>query len=112
MEKAGSTTFKIVDLKSNSSFVVDNKDFLTSFQEKQMSFQPDFILEYAQYLGDHFKSQGHKNVGVFAESYVALNGRLSEKYIDEAVDLFQQKESFKHKKWILPFSSEIKIKGI
>jgi hypothetical protein len=51
-------------------------------------------------------------VGVFAESYVALNGRLSTRFIDKKVDLYQQKASFKHKKWILPFQSEIKIKGI
>ncbi len=112
MEKAGSTNFKIVNHKTGNFFMVDNTDFLTSFQEKQMSFQPDFILEYAHFLGDHFKNQGHKNIGVYAESYVALNGRLSTKFIDATVDLYQEKESFKHKKWILPFTSEIKIKGI
>jgi hypothetical protein len=112
MEKAGSTNFKIVNLDSGSQFRVNNTDFLTPFQEKQMSYQPDFILEYAHFLGDHFTKQGHKNVGVFATSYVALNGRLSTRFVDDKVDLYQQKASFKHKKWILPFQSEIKIKGI
>lgn len=112
MEKAGSTNFKIVDKKTGAFFMVNNADFLTSYQEKQMSFQPDFILEYAHFLGDHFTKQGHKNVAVFAESYVALNGRLSSRFVDETVDLYQQKETFKHKEWIVPFSSEIKIKGI
>jgi hypothetical protein len=112
MEKAGSTNFKIVNLDSGASFRVNNTDFLTSFQEKQMSYQPDFILEYAHFLGDHFTKQGHNNVGVFATSYVALNGRLSARFINEKVDLYQQKFSFTHKKWILPFQSQIKIKGI
>ncbi|TXD52145.1 MULTISPECIES: HTTM domain-containing protein [unclassified Polaribacter] len=112
MEKAGYTNFKIVDVKNGTSFMVDNSDFLTAFQEKQMSHQPDFILEYAHFLGNHFAKQGHKNIGVFTESYVALNGRLSSVFIDPKVDLYQQKESFKHKDWIVPFSSEIKIKGI
>tara|TARA_B110000240_G_scaffold198133_1_gene256668 strand:+ start:1364 stop:2734 length:1371 start_codon:yes stop_codon:yes gene_type:complete len=112
MEKAGYTNFKIVDLKKGTFFMVDNSDFLTAFQEKQMSHQPDFILEYAHFLGDHFAQQGHKNIGVFTESYVALNGRLSSVFIDPKVDLYQQKESFKHKDWIVPFLSEIKIKGI
>jgi hypothetical protein len=112
MEKAGSTNFKIVNLDTGAYFRVHNTDFLTAFQEKQMSYQPDFILEYAHFLGDHFTKQGHKNVGVFAESYVALNGRLSTRFIDKKVDLYQQKASFKHKNWILPFKSEIKIKGI
>ena len=108
MEKAGHTTFKIVDAKSGQSFYVQNDDFLTSFQEKQMSFQPDFILEYAHYLGDHFTAQGHKNIQVFAESYVALNGRVSQPYIDSSVDLYKVEESFKHKHWILPFKDDIK----
>lgn len=112
MEKAGSTNFKIVDGKTGKSFYVDNKDFLTSFQEKQMSFQPDFILEYAHYLGNHFTAQGHKNVEVYADSYVALNGRMSTQFIDPTVDLFKEKESFKHKNWILPFKSNIPLKGI
>ena len=108
LEKMGYTTFKIVDGKTGNGFLVDNSDFLTSFQEKQMSFQPDFILEYAHYLGDHFKGQGHKNIQIFATSYVALNGRLSQPYIDTTVDLYKEKESFQHKDWILPFNDEIK----
>ena len=112
MEKAGSTNFKIIDLETGKYFRVNNVDFLTSFQEKQMSYQPDFILEYAHFLGDHFTKQGHKNIGVFADSYVALNGRLSTRFVDSKVDLYQQKRTFKHKEWIIPFQSEIKIKGI
>ena len=112
MEKAGYTSFKVVDGKTGKYFYVDNTDFLTSFQEKQMSFQPDFILEYAHYLGDHFKKDGHKNIEIYVESFVALNGRLSQAYINPKVDLYKQRESFKHKDWILPFNHEIKIKGI
>ncbi|WP_420574147.1 HTTM domain-containing protein [Kordia sp.] len=108
MEKMGHTTFKIVDGETGSFFYVKNSDFLTPLQEKQMSFQPDFILEYAHYLGDTFAKDGHKNIQVFAESYVALNGRLSQPYIDKTVDLYQQKRSFKHKNWILPFKDDIK----
>jgi hypothetical protein len=108
MEKRGISTFKIVDGKTGNFFYVNNGDFLTERQEKQMSFQPDFILEYAHYLGDHFTSQGHENVEVYVESYVALNGRMSQKFIDESVNLYQEKESFKHKHWILPFNDEIK----
>ena len=108
MEKMGYTSFKIVDSDSGDTFFVHNEDFLTPFQEKQMSFQPDFILEYAHYLGDHYTSLGYKDVKVFVESYVALNGRLSQPFIDPKIDLYREKESFKHKTWILPFNDEIK----
>nr|WP_299384410.1 HTTM domain-containing protein [Allomuricauda sp.] len=108
MEKSGYAQFKIVDKESGKRFYVDNTDFLTPFQEKQMSFQPDFILEYAHFLKDHFEKDGHKNIGVYVECYVALNGRLSQPYIDPGVDLAQERESLRHKTWILPFKDEIK----
>ncbi|WP_452602241.1 HTTM domain-containing protein [Pontimicrobium sp. MEBiC06410] len=108
MEKMGYTNFKIVDGKTGAFFYVDNSDFLRPLQEKQMSFQPDFILEYAHYLGDHFTAQGHKNVEVYVKSFVTLNGRLSQPFINEDVNLYAEKESFKPKHWILPFNDEIK----
>ena len=108
MEKAGYTTFKIVNSENGKQFYVDNTDFLSSFQEKQMSFQPDFILEYAHFLGDHFKAQGHSNVQVYADSFVALNGRLSKRYVNPEVNLYAEEESFKPKNWILPLDDEIK----
>lgn len=108
MEKMGYASFKIVDGETGNYFYIDNTDFLTPLQEKQMSFQPDFILEYAHYLGNHFRDQGHKNIQVFVDSHVALNGRMSQPYIDPKVDLYQEKESFKPKNWILPFNDEIK----
>ena len=108
IEKRGYSNFKVVDSISKKYFYVQNDDFLTSYQEKQMSFQPDFILEYAHYLGDHFTNQGHKNVQVFVDSYVALNGRSSKRFIDSSVDLYSKKESFRHKSWIIPLSDDIK----
>ncbi len=108
IEKVGAITFTIKDGKTGAFFQVNNSDFLTSFQIKQMSFQPDFIVEYAHLLGDHFKSQGHQNIQVFAECYVALNGRLHQQYINPTVDLYQEKDSFKNKTWILPLNDEIK----
>ena len=108
MEKAGYAQFRIVEGTTGRWFYVDNTDFLTPFQEKQMSFQPDFILEYAHYLRDHFENQGHQAVEVYVDCSVALNGRVSKPYIDPEVDLGKERESFRHKTWILPFEDEIK----
>lgn len=108
MEKSGYTQFKVTDAQTKQTIFVENSEFLTPFQEKQMAFQPDFILEYAHFLHDHYKKMGYANPEVRVESYVALNGRLSQKYIDPTVDLAKEKESFKHKTWILPFTDEIK----
>jgi hypothetical protein len=108
MEKAGYATFKVQDAVTKKQIIVNNSHFLTPFQEKQMAFQPDFILEYAHYLKDYYKQQGLNNPEVYVESYVALNGRLSQKYIDPKINLANENENFKHKTWILPFNDTIK----
>ena len=105
MEKSGYTSFKVEH--EGGSFMVNNEDFLTSYQIKQMSFQPDMILEYAHFLGDHYSEQGFKKVRIFTESYVALNGRRSQQFIDPNVDLYKETETFKPKTWILPFKDKI-----
>ena len=101
MEKIGYTTFKI-EQENGKYFYVNNEDHLTSYQEKQMSFQPDFILEYAHYLGHYYNKKGYENIKVFADSYVSLNGRKSQRYIDNNINLLNINDSFKNKTWILP----------
>ena len=108
IEKSGHTSFIVVDKDSGKRILIDNDVFLTDFQQKQMSFQPDFILEYAHYLGDYYKQNGVTDPMVFAESYVTLNGRMIRRYIDKNVDLYKEKESFADKKWILKFNDDIK----
>ena len=108
MEKAGYAQFKVVDAETGRRFYVNNSDFLSPFQEKQMSFQPDFIIEYAHFLAEHFSKQGHKNVEVYVDNFVALNGRKSTPYISPDVNLLNFADSFKHKTFILPFNDEIK----
>ncbi len=109
MEKAGDTSFRIVKYDTGNSFKVENKHFLNVFQIKQMSTQPDFIVEYAHFLGEHYKKElNNENIGVFVEGYVALNGRLGKPFIDPKIDLLKVEDSFKHKNWILPLNDEIK----
>ena len=81
---------------------------ITTFQEKQMSFQPDMILEYAHFLGDFYKKKGFANPSVFADSYVTLNKRISTRFIEKDFDLLSTKDSFLKKKWIIPIKDEIK----
>jgi len=108
MEKAGYANFKIVNPETGKNFYVQNGNFLTPLQEKQMATQPDFILEFAHYLERHYQNWNNiKDPQIYVESYVALNGRRSRPFIDPTVDLTEIKPSFRHKDWILPFEDEI-----
>jgi len=107
MEKMGAVTFILKD-ELGKIIEVDNKQFLTPQQEKMMATQPDMILEYAHILKDHYEKAGFKNPEIYADSYVSLNGRIGKALIDPSVDLAKEKESFRHKQWILNFQDEIK----
>ena len=104
MEKTAYANFKILDTINQKQFYVQNDDFLTALQEKQMSTQEDFIIEYGQFLGRHFESQGHRNLAVFVESHASLNGRKSQVYFDPDVDIMKLEDGLFQKSNILPLN--------
>ncbi|MCX2744780.1 HTTM domain-containing protein [Mangrovivirga sp. M17] len=107
MEKAGYATFYIHNKETGKYTVVNNSEFLTPFQEKMMATQPDFIIQYADYLKNIYKERYNKNdLRVTADVYVTLNGRRSKLFIDPTVDLSELKDSWKPKQWVLPFDNE------
>ena len=108
VEKKGYTTFKVIDKENNKIFYVDNEAYLTEFQEKQMSFQPDFIYEFANYLGDSYTSKGFRNVEIHVDSYVTLNGRRSERLIKADTNIYKVGKAIFYKNHIIPYKYEIK----
>lgn len=107
IEKAGYAQFTVKG-DNGKAIVVNNRDFLTVLQEKMMSTQPDFILQYAHLLRDYYNDNGYPNPQVFADVYVSLNGRIGQIFVDPQIDLAKEQESFKPKNWILPLNDEIK----
>ena len=103
MEKAGDATFYVKDSKTGREGIVNNREFLNQHQEKQMSFQPDMILQFAHFLGKHYESQGVFEPEVRAEVYVTLNAKPSKLLIDPNVNLMKVEDSWKPKKWIMPY---------
>lgn len=106
MEKAGLATFHIREKDGSKIEVVNNSDYLTPMQEKQMSTQPDMILQFAKHLAWVYEKQGWKKPEVYAESYATLNGKGSRLLIDPKVNLAAQHDGFSNKNWILPFDFE------
>lgn len=102
MEKAGYASFIIKD-KEGHEETVDNTLYLSPFQEKMMSTQTDFILQYAHFLKKEYLEKGFSNPSVYADVYVSLNGSGSQRFIDPNTDLTEYKDSFTPKKFILPF---------
>jgi hypothetical protein len=107
MEKTGYAQFVVKDTETGKTIGVNNNDFLTRNQEKMMSTQPDFLLQYAHILYTHYQKMGIKDPQVYATVYVGMNGRRSRLYIDSTVDLAKEKDLFRHKTWIIDYKDKI-----
>jgi hypothetical protein len=101
MEKTGATFFTVKDANTGLSEVINNGLYLSPLQEKMMSTQPDMILQFAHFLRDKYIEKGFRDPMVFVESYVSLNGRANQQFINPKVNLAKETDSFVHKTWIL-----------
>lgn len=100
MEKVGYTVFTVRDAVTGKIAEVANSQYLTVQQQKQMSTQPDMILQFAQHLKEVYGKE-MQQPEVYAEAYVTLNGKGSRLLIDPKVNLAAQQDGFTNKTWIL-----------
>lgn len=103
MEKAGTAQFFVKDSVTGREGEVWNQEFLNPHQEKQMSFQPDMILQFAHFLAEYYEQEGMNDPQVRCEAWVTLNGRRSRLLVDPNLDLTQVEDSWAPKSWIQPF---------
>jgi hypothetical protein len=104
-EKTGMALFHVTDAETGQRWIVFPNEYLTPQQEKQMSFQPDMILQFAHFLADIFRTHGHSDIRVTVDSFVSLNGRPSQRFIQEGIDLTRLHNSIFHKEWITQAAS-------
>ena len=102
MEKAGHASFRVQD-SSGKVEIVDNKEYLTPFQEKMMSTQADFIVQYARMLSNAYMKKGFNKPEVYADVFVSLNGDGSKRFIDNTIDLSKERDTFASKKFIINY---------
>lgn len=105
MEKAGATYFTVLDNNTGKRYEVVNSDYLTKNQEIQMSTQPDLILQFVKFIQEDFASKGMKNIAIYSDSFVKLNGNYSKRFIDEKVDLTKLDYYDDLSKWITPYNN-------
>ncbi len=100
--KSGRTTFKVVDKNTQEAEFIDKTKYLSRKQLGAINSKPDMIWQFAQRLKREYAKQG-KDVQVFVDSKVSVNGRPYQAFIDPTVDLANEKwQHFKHHDWILP----------
>lgn len=100
MEKAGYATFYVYPYGDDRRITIKNSNYLTPQQEKMMSTQPDFILQYAHFLGDKYTFAPKVTPKVTADVFVSINGKGSQRYVKQDVDLMTKKNNLKEIDWL------------
>lgn len=101
-EKNGSVSYVVDSAREGRTWVVDPPSYLTERQRRELSGQPDLVLQLAHQVAADFRARGHDDVRVYADTHVSLNGRLGAPMIDPSVDLSRVDDGVAKATWILP----------
>jgi hypothetical protein len=94
--------FLLTDASTGEEWAVDPREHLTSRQASKMASRPEMVLQFAHYLEQRARRDGHSDVEVRANFVSSLNGRAPQMLIDPAVDLTQVRRPWLgHADWIL-----------
>jgi len=99
-EKNGSVTYVVRNARGNEWFVSPRR-YLTRVQEREMSGQPDLILQLAHHIRDEFGNRLREPVEVRADALASLNGRPLAPLVDPTVDLAKVEDGLGKASWIL-----------
>ena len=105
MEKTGSVEFHVVEPSTGRRWDVAPTAYLTRYQVKMMSTQPDHILQLAHLIADDYRARGIVDPEVRVDAFASLNGKPRQRLIDPSVDLARETDGLGPKAWILPRSS-------
>ena len=99
--KQGTGYYTIRNLDTGQETFVQPLDSLNKKQYRKMVTHPDMILQYAHHLRD-LPANGEKNIAIYGNFRVRLNGRKRQVFIDPEVDLARTKwQWLGAKKWVL-----------
>jgi vitamin K-dependent gamma-carboxylase len=100
--KGGTVVFWVVDKESQKRTRYDHNKLLSAKQRRGVRNKPDMIWQLAQRIKAAEAKEG-RDVAVYVDSKVRVNGGPYFRYIDPQVDLGAEKwQHFKHHDWIMP----------
>ena len=100
-EKHGAVTF-IAVLADKKQLEVPAHNYLTPRQEREMSGQPDLIVQLAHHIASDLRRRGYPVTAILARTAVSLNGRGPIEMMDPSLDLLTSPPST----WVRPAPPE------
>ena len=100
--KSGIVDFKVVEKGTSDTITINKEEYLSRKQQRAVSSKPDLMWQFAQGLEEEY-AQEDKQIEVYVDSKISVNGRPYKQFVDPKVDLaIEEWQHFKHHDWILP----------
>lgn len=100
-DRTATIVFKVKDKKTATEYKVNLSEEMTPLQLSRISTHPDMIWQFAQRLKQEYAAKG-KDVSVFVNSQVSVNGGPFYEFTDSNADLAAAKwKYFGHQDWML-----------
>ena len=109
-EKDGSVLYRVRVPGRRRELRVPPSRYLTPHQEREMSGQPDLILQLAHHIRDEYVVRHGEGVEVRVDALASLNGRPMARLIDPEVDLATVEDGLAPAEWILPGPDEAPVR--
>lgn len=104
--RTGHTEYRVIDKHSGQAEIYDYRKKLTTKQCYFVQSKPDGIWQMAHFIKHEYALNG-KDVSVFVDCMVAINGENYKRFIDPEIDISEAKwDYFSHNDWILLYDAD------
>lgn len=106
--RAGITNFYIKEKDKDERVFINKSDYLSNKQIRTVSTKPDAMWQFAQRLKKEYHQQG-KEIEVYIDSKVSINGKKRRLFIDPEVDIANVPWNyFSTNPWIIKYPKKTK----
>jgi hypothetical protein len=104
--KSGSAVLRVVDRDTGESWKVYPRQDLSAKQRERVATRPDMMWRYSRHVRERYEQEG-RDVEVYADTRVSLNGRPAQPLIDPEVDLSRAPWTwFEPLPWLVPLETQ------
>lgn len=96
-----------IDKQTRRVTPIDPQPYLNEWQLNYMSYDPDLLVQFSQYLAADLRRTKNIDAEIHAQLFCSLNGRRPQLLVDPQIDLAAQTRSLVPQSWIVPLTEPL-----
>ena len=110
-EKTVGVRFFVHDKQSGKRGILDPKQVLNQRQLSRMGKDPDMILDFIQFVKNHYRDYGDGELEIYVLALASLNGRKPQLLMDPTINYAVVDRVWGTQPWIVPLHEPLRKEG-